>query len=87
MDIGRKQCIFLLENRGERPTSRELQILRYVRDEFKNAEVANVTGISMKTVEAHLSHGFQKIGAKNRTEALIVVQRRGWLDDDSGKGP
>lgn len=36
-------------------------------------------GLSPGTVHNHLSSAIQKLGARNRAEAVAVAQRNGWL--------
>ena len=58
-------------------TPRELSTLRLMADGKTNKEIANVLGISERTVKTHLGHLFEKLGATSRTEALKVAARRG----------
>ena len=45
-----------------------------------NKQIAKHLGISQKTVRNHLSRIFTKLGASNRTEAVMNAMRRGLLD-------
>ncbi len=58
-------------------TERELQVLDCIRRGLGNASIANNLKISPKTVEAHLRHIFLKLGARNRTQAVINALERG----------
>jgi DNA-binding NarL/FixJ family response regulator len=51
-------------------TARELQILRLVTEARRNGEIADELRISVKTVEFHLGHIFEKLGARSRLEAV-----------------
>ena len=65
---------------GERLlTDRELDILRLAACGLGNAEIANRLSVSMRTVQAHLTQVFNKLGASSRTEAVIAGLRRGIL--------
>jgi DNA-binding NarL/FixJ family response regulator len=33
----------------------------------------------VRTVEAHLTHIYDKLGVGSRTEAALLAQRKGWL--------
>jgi DNA-binding NarL/FixJ family response regulator len=58
-------------------TPRELSTLRLMADGRSNKEIANVLGISERTVKTHLGHLFDKLGVTSRTEAAKVAARRG----------
>lgn len=57
-------------------TPRELEVLRLLRQGLATANVANVLGISVKTVRNHIQNSFRKLGAHNRLEALSRARRR-----------
>jgi DNA-binding NarL/FixJ family response regulator len=56
---------------------RELHVLRQVAGGLSNKQIARHLGISEKTVRNHLSRAFNKLGATNRTEAVLSAIRRG----------
>jgi DNA-binding NarL/FixJ family response regulator len=58
-------------------TSRELSILSALAQGWENKRIANTLGISSETVKSHLARIFEKIGARNRTEAISIALRRG----------
>ena len=65
---------------GERLlTDRELDILRLAACGLSNADIANRLSVSMRTVQAHLTQVFNKLGVGSRTEAVIGGLRRGIL--------
>jgi len=43
------------------------------------SEIARGLHLSPGTVRNHLSAAMQKIGARNRAEAVQMAQRKGWL--------
>ena len=51
-------------------TPRELQVLRAATAGRTNAEIAELTFISRRTVESHLASIFMKLGIHSRTELL-----------------
>ncbi len=56
-------------------TSREEQVLRELKSGHSNREIARSLSIQEKTVKFYMSSIMQKLGAKNRVEALVVYQR------------
>ena len=62
---------------SERPqlTPRELEILELVRQGFANKQIARRLGISDRTVKAHLTAAFQRIGVADRTAAALWLER------------
>jgi DNA-binding NarL/FixJ family response regulator len=62
-------------------TPRETEVLTMVRKGFANKQIARRLGITERTVKAHLSSAFQRIGARDRTQAAIWAERNGIGDD------
>ena len=58
-------------------TMRELDVLRLVAQGGSNREIADALGVSTKTVEAHLSSVYAKLGVRSRTEAVVKSARAG----------
>ncbi len=56
-------------------TDREREILELLRLGLANKEIAARLGITVKTVKAHLSSLFQKIGVLDRTQAALWAER------------
>jgi DNA-binding NarL/FixJ family response regulator len=56
-------------------TARELEILELLRRGMANKEIASRLGITVKTVKAHLSSLFQKLGVLDRTQAALWAER------------
>ncbi len=66
------------ERRSDPPlTEREREILELLRLGLANKEIATRLGITVKTVKAHLSSLFQKIGVLDRTQAALWAERAG----------
>jgi len=71
----------LLTTRTEAPaaaatlTSREAEVLELVRTGLANKQIARRLGISERTVKAHLTSVFQRIGVADRTQAAIWAER------------
>ncbi|HEY3872465.1 MAG TPA: response regulator transcription factor [Actinocrinis sp.] len=60
-------------------TRREYEILRRIALGETNAEIARVLGLSANTVKTYIQRALQKLGARNRVEALNVAGRIGLL--------
>ncbi|WP_407318989.1 response regulator transcription factor [Isoptericola halotolerans] len=63
----------------ERPTPREAEVLRLVERGLSNAAVGRELFIAEATVKTHLLRAFAKLGVDDRTAAVSVARRRGWL--------
>ena len=67
--------------RGRRPfeelTARELDVLRLVARGLSNKQIAWRLAISEKTVKAHMTSIFGRIGVADRTQAALWAQRHG----------
>ena len=79
---------FLTTGRAEAPplpagppgtdlTGRELDVLRLLAAGDSNAEIAGQLGITVHTVERHVSNLYRKIGARGRADATAYALRRG----------
>lgn len=64
---------------GEVLTEREKDVLRLAAQGRGNKEIAARLALSDRTVQAHLSHIFSKLGVASRTEAVIRGLRQGWV--------
>lgn len=60
-------------------TSRELDVLRLVRDGYKNKQIADQLTISENTVNFHIKNLMEKLRANDRTHAVTIALRRGLL--------
>ena len=58
-------------------TEREVEVLREVADGNRNREIAERLFISEETVKVHIKHIMEKLGARDRTEAVAIGVRRG----------
>ena len=65
---------------GDSPlTSRETDVLSAAAGHDAISEIAGRLHLSPGTVRNHLSAAMQKLGARNRAEAVQIAQRKGWL--------
>jgi DNA-binding NarL/FixJ family response regulator len=60
-------------------SERELEVLRLVAHGARTKEIAAQLSVSSRTVEAHLTSIFNKLGVSSRTEALMYAAARGWI--------
>jgi DNA-binding NarL/FixJ family response regulator len=56
---------------------REAEVLRLVVEGLLNKQIALRLGITERTVKAHLTSAYQRIGVADRTQAALWAQRRG----------
>lgn len=64
----------------ERLTDREVAILKLVAAGHPNKQVAWRLQVSTDTVKAHLKNIFAKLDVSDRTQAVIIAARRGYID-------
>jgi DNA-binding NarL/FixJ family response regulator len=64
-------------------TAREMEVLCLVSQGLSNQQVAHELGLSVRTIEAHLTHIYSKLGVGSRTEAALLAQREGWASTQS----
>lgn len=72
--------------RGERPaprpaapalTPREVEIVRALAKGLDNRTLAEQLSVSEKTIKNHLTRVYEKLGVKNRTQAVLFCQQLG----------
>jgi DNA-binding NarL/FixJ family response regulator len=61
-------------------TPRELDVLRGAAQGKSNEEIATALYISMHTVKNHIKSVLSKLGAADRTHAVTVALKRGFID-------
>jgi len=61
-------------------TMRELQVLSQLAGGYGNKRIATNMGVSLETVKSHIKSILAKIEAKDRTEAVAIAMRRGYID-------
>jgi DNA-binding NarL/FixJ family response regulator len=61
-------------------TARELEVLRLIRDGFRNKQIADHLAIAETTVNFHIKNLVGKLGANDRTHAVTIALRRGLLE-------
>ena len=66
-----------LERKPSPLSKRELECLCWIRDGKTNAELAELLGVSERTVEFHTANIFRKLGVRSRVEAVVVGLQSG----------
>jgi non-specific serine/threonine protein kinase len=65
------------EAAGPRLTRRERDVLRLVAEGRSDREIAAALSLGQRTVESHVLHILQKLGADSRTAAAVYAVRHG----------
>jgi DNA-binding NarL/FixJ family response regulator len=60
---------------GPALTAREAEVLTWVARGKTNRDIADILGMSPRTVNKHLEHVFEKLGVETRTAAAAAAQR------------
>ena len=67
-------------------TKRELEVLRHIACGRTNAEIARLLFVSDETVKTHASRVFSKLGARDRTQAVILAYEYGVVEPAARAG-
>jgi DNA-binding NarL/FixJ family response regulator len=70
----------------ERPTDRELEVLRLAGKGLTNRAIGQELGISDRTVQGHLARVYGKLQVSTRTEAVLKAVQEGWITVDDTVG-
>ena len=60
-------------------SSREREVLDFVKDGLSNTEIAKNLRLSPETIKTHIKHIFEKLDVKHRTEAVVEAMKRGLI--------
>jgi DNA-binding CsgD family transcriptional regulator len=58
-------------------STREIEILNWMKEGKSNWDIAEILNLSIKTVEYHVSNVLKKLGAPNRITAVVTALRHG----------
>jgi DNA-binding NarL/FixJ family response regulator len=76
----------VIADRRKQPSSalsdREREVLLLAASGLVNKQIARRLGIAEKTVKAHLTSVFRRIGVSDRTQAAVWAERHGLLRSD-----
>jgi len=61
-------------------TPRETQTLKYVAEGYSNKQIARALYVSEQTIKNHVSAVQHKLGANNRTHAVVLALRKGCIN-------
>lgn len=64
-------------------TLRQLEVITMLGRGCSNKEIARALDVAERTVKAHVSAVFEALNVRNRTQAVLVAQRRGFLPSSS----
>ena len=65
-------------------TARQVEVLELIGQGLRNREIAGALGIGIRTVEVHIEQILLKLGATNRTEAVVNAVKSGLLPEFTG---
>ena len=74
------RLVGLAPSSGPGLTSRHLEILQLIARGATTDEAGVMLGIASKTVNNHLSAAYQRLGARNLTQAVLAAARAGLID-------
>lgn len=77
---------FSNESKGHKPldvlSEREMEVLKLATRGLSNQSIASELYLSLRTVQAHLGHIFNKLQVSSRTEAVVRALKEGWITLD-----
>jgi len=59
---------------------RETEILKYIAEGNSNKRIAYALGIGEQTIKNHITSIMRKLNANDRTHAVVLAMRKGWLN-------
>lgn len=68
------------EPKRDKLTDRELEVVKLIAEAHTNKQIAEILGLSEKTVESHRSNILNKLGMSDRVELVRYAVRRGLIE-------
>lgn len=65
---------------NRRLTSREIEVLDLIKLGNNNREIASKLGVSIGTIKSHLMTIFLRLGATDRTDAIVKAHKAGYIN-------
>jgi DNA-binding NarL/FixJ family response regulator len=59
---------------------RETEILKHIAEGNSNKRIARALGIGEQTIKNHITSIMRKLNANDRTHAVVLAMRKGWLE-------
>ena len=59
---------------------RETEIMKYIAEGTSNKRIALALGIGEQTIKNHITSIMRKLNANDRTHAVVLAMRKGWLN-------
>ncbi len=66
--------------RRDKLTDRELEVVKLIAEAHTNKQIAEILGLSEKTVESHRANVLNKLGMRDRVELVRYAVRRGLIE-------
>jgi DNA-binding NarL/FixJ family response regulator len=60
-------------------SEREMEVLKLATKGLSNQDIAKQLCLSVRTVQGHLGHVFNKLNVSSRTEAVVRALKEGWV--------
>lgn len=64
----------------DRLTPRELEVVKLIAEAHTNKQIAEILGLSEKTIESHRANVLNKLGMRDRVELVRYAIRRGLIE-------
>lgn len=64
---------------AEKLSAQELRVLKMISEGRSNRNIGDELGVTEATIKYHVSEILGRLGAKDRTEAVVIAHRRGLL--------
>jgi two-component system, NarL family, nitrate/nitrite response regulator NarL len=72
---------------GSALTLRQLEVISMLGRGFSNKDIARELDVAERTVKAHVSAVFEALNVKNRTQAVLAAQSKGYLPPNLASAP